>query len=312
MTRRVAAPLIKQSHAHEMTAVALSSAARRLRREHRTYSEEMAVTQRFAWVAILALGVALFLLVRETLIVTKNPNLVPSLILIGAAVVPAAFVTFLWGRQLSFGVSGPLLSITAFLGGVIGVVTAGVLEYDTLKDLGALPLLVVAFFEELAKLILPVLMLLLPVRFFTDARRRPSNGLVIGVASGAGFAALETMGYAFVVLLTSQGSINATVDVLLLRGLMSPAAHMAWSGLTAAALWFAASRRWQPRAALNFLGAFVVAVLLHTAWDTFGSILVYVVLSVISLGLLLLAARRLGHESELTRAPAESRHGTSI
>ncbi len=38
---------------------------------------------------ILVLGVGLFLVVRNTLVVTQNPNFVPSLILIGAAVVPA-------------------------------------------------------------------------------------------------------------------------------------------------------------------------------------------------------------------------------
>jgi RsiW-degrading membrane proteinase PrsW (M82 family) len=267
----------------------------------------MAVARRLAWLVILVLGVALFLLVMNTLIVTKNPNLVPSLILIGAAVVPAAFVAFLWGRRLSFGVSGTLLAITAFIGGVIGVVTAGVLEYDILKDLGTLPLLVVGFSEELAKLIFPALLLLPPARLlFADAQRRPAHGLVIGVASGAGFAALETMGYAFVVLLASQGSIGATVGVLLLRGLMSPAAHMAWTGLTAAALWWAAFRGWQPRAVLSFLGAFVVAVLLHTAWDSFGSTVVYVVSSVMGLGLLIFTARRLGRE------PEPSSHGRAL
>jgi hypothetical protein len=35
-------------------------------------------------------------------------------------------------------------------------------------------------------------------------RRLPSGGLIIGVASGMGFAALETMGYAFSALLSSS------------------------------------------------------------------------------------------------------------
>jgi protease PrsW len=261
------------------------------------YREGMAVARRFAWLVILVLGVALFLLVGNALVVTQNPNFVPSLILIGAAVVPAAFVAFLWGRQLSFGVSGTVLAVTALIGGVIGVVAAGLLEWDTLRDLGALPTFVVGLSEEFAKLIFPALLLLPPARLlFADAQRRPSHGLVIGVASGAGFAALETMGYAFVVLLASKGSIDATVDVLLLRGLMAPAAHMAWTGITAAALWWAASRRWELRAVLGFLGAFVAAVALHTAWDTFTSPVVYLVLSIIGLAMLIFIARRLGRE----------------
>jgi RsiW-degrading membrane proteinase PrsW (M82 family) len=57
--------------------------------------------------------------------------------------------------------------------------------------------------------------------------RSPSNGLLVGVAAGAGVAALETMGYAFTTLITSHGSMTATVGELLLRGFLSPAGHMA-------------------------------------------------------------------------------------
>ena len=35
-------------------------------------------------------------------------------------------------------------------------------------------------------------------------------------------------------------------DVLFLRGVLSPAAHMAWTGLTAAAPWRAVDQRWEP------------------------------------------------------------------
>src|SRR5215212_2564246 len=76
---------------------------------------------------------------------------------------------------------------------------------------------------------------------------------------GAGFAALETMGYAFVTLIQSQGNLEAVQDILLLRGLLSPAAHMAWTGLTATALWYAASRGWKGRAVLRFLAVFALA-----------------------------------------------------
>jgi RsiW-degrading membrane proteinase PrsW (M82 family) len=267
----------------------------------------MAAARRFAWLAILVIGVTLFLLVRSALIVTQNPNFVPSLILIGAAVIPATFVAFIWGRRLSFGVPGTLLAITALVGGVVGVVAAGLLEYNALNDLGTLPTLVVGFSEEIAKLIFPALLLLLPARLYGGKWRIPSHGLVIGVASGAGFAALETMGYAFVFLLATRGNIDATTDVLLLRGLMSPAAHMAWTGLTTAALWWAVSRRWQPKAVLAFLGTFVVSILLHTAWDSFGSNIAYLILSVISLGLLLFAARKLGREE-----PEPSNQGRTL
>ena len=45
--------------------------------------------RRHAWLGVLALGAALFIAVERTLVATQNPNLVPSAILLGAAIVPA-------------------------------------------------------------------------------------------------------------------------------------------------------------------------------------------------------------------------------
>lgn len=246
------------------------------------------MARRWAWLGVLVGGIVLFEIVRRVLVETQNPNLIPSLILLGASVAPAAFVTFVLGRRLPYDIGVGAIAGVAFLGGLIGVVTAGLLEYDTLRDLKVLPMAAVGLIEESAKLIVPLLVLLL-------ARHRinPANGLLVGVASGAGFAALETMGYAFVTLISSKGDVAAVQDILLLRGLLSPAAHMAWTGLTATALWYAAGRRWSGRAVLQFVGVFLVAVALHTTWDSFGSIPAYVVLAAISLGLLTWFAHRL-------------------
>jgi len=251
----------------------------------------MKFARRWSWVAVLVIGLALFYAVRRATLHTGNPNLLPSLILLGAAVVPMTFVAFLAGRRISYGVSGGTLALTALIGGVIGVVTAGVLEYDTLHDLGVLPMVAVGLIEESAKLLLPAALV------FLLRPRRPADGLLIGVASGAGFATLETMGYAFVELIRSKGDLGAVDDVLFLRGVLSPAAHMAWTGLTAAALWYAAQRHWRASAVLRFVGIFAVAVALHTAWDSLGSTAAYAVLAVISLALLGATTHRLSVES---------------
>lgn len=60
----------------------------------------MGVAKRWSWVLVLVVGLALFWAVLRTLADTGNPNLVPSLILLGAAVVPAAFVTLVRARRL--------------------------------------------------------------------------------------------------------------------------------------------------------------------------------------------------------------------
>jgi RsiW-degrading membrane proteinase PrsW (M82 family) len=179
------------------------------------------------------------------------------------------------------------LAVAALLGGVIGVVAAGWLEYDVLRDLGALPMVFVALIEETAKLLIPAAVL----AFWWRRRRDPSDGLVIGVAAGMGFAALETMGYAFTALLASKGDIGAVEQTLFVRGLMAPAGHTAWTGLTCGALWAFAARP-TGRRFLIFLATFAGAVTLHTLWDSLGFTLAYVVLGVASVGWLLMDIRR--------------------
>jgi RsiW-degrading membrane proteinase PrsW (M82 family) len=80
------------------------------------------------------------------------------------------------------------------------------------------------------------------------------------------------MGYGFVTLLQSKGNLGILDEVLLVRGLTSPAGHMAWTGLVCAVLW--RERINAGHATLNWrvLGAFLTAVVLHALWDTFASV----------------------------------------
>ena len=67
---------------------------------------------------------------------------------------------------------------------------------------------------------------------------------------------------------------------------------MAWTGLTAAALWSAAVHQFSGRSVLLLIGTYLLAVILHTTWNSVGSVVVYVVLAVIGLGLLTWVAHR--------------------
>ncbi|WP_133901423.1 PrsW family glutamic-type intramembrane protease [Actinophytocola oryzae] len=245
------------------------------------------MVRRWLWVVVLVVCGLLFGAVWWVLRETGNPNLVPALILLGSAVIPLTFVTFVAGQRVGFGVGAGTVGTVVLVGGVVGVVLAGLVEYDTVRGLGALPMVGVGLIEEAAKLTAPVAVLLVLV--VLRRRRAPADGLLLGVAAGAGFAVLETMGYALVVLVESSGSLDALDDVLLMRGAMSPAAHMAWTGITAAALWAAAGRGWKGWSWLWFVGGFAVAVALHATWDSANSTWVYVVLGAVSLGILLTA-----------------------
>ncbi|GAB2619066.1 protease PrsW [Paractinoplanes abujensis] len=244
--------------------------------------------RRWAWLGVLVIGLALYAVVLRTLVHTQNPNFVPALILLGATVVPLSFLTFAQARTGRWQVPASALVIAAFFGGVIGIVVAGTLEYDTLHRLGVLPMVLVAVIEESAKLIVPLILLFTILS--RHERRLPSDGLIIGVASGMGFAALETMGYGFTALLASGGNVGSVEQTLFVRGLTAPAGHTAWTGLTAGALWALIAAP-NTRRVLAFLATFAGAVVLHTCWDTFSTPIAYVVLAVISLGWLFLALR---------------------
>jgi protease PrsW len=255
--------------------------------------------RRHGWLAVLAVGAALFVAVERTLVGTGNPNFVPSAILLGAGITPAAFLAFVYGRRLAYRVSPAVIAGAALLGGVIGTVAAGTLEYDAQRDLGSLDMAGVGFIEETCKLVVPLAVLALLPRYRTRA-----DGLLIGVAAGAGFAALETMGYAFTTLVQTRGNIADTVDVLLLRGLMSPAGHMAWTGIAAAALFAAAESGWRARRAGWFLAAFGLAVALHALWDSRTTLVGTAVVAVVSLVALGWTAHRTEHVARAARSHA--------
>jgi RsiW-degrading membrane proteinase PrsW (M82 family) len=218
------------------------------------------------WLQLLLSGLVLLFLVERTLVATGDPNYVPSAILLGAFLVPVTFTTYLYERLPSWDVPLPAIAICFVWGGVLGTVVAGTLEYDVIRTLGFLPKLGIGVIEESAKLILPL------VFYFLGRYRSEAAGIVLGVTTAAGFAALDTMGYGFVSLLQSKGNLGILDEVLLVRGLSSPAGHMSWTGLVCAVLW--RERLKAGHATLNWRvgGAFLTAVVLHALWDTFASI----------------------------------------
>ncbi|MGI9048023.1 MAG: PrsW family intramembrane metalloprotease [Rubrobacteraceae bacterium] len=218
------------------------------------------------WFQIFVSGLVLLYLVERTLVQTGNPNYVPSVILLGAFLVPVTFVTYLYERLPNWDVPLPPLAICFLWGGMLGTVVAGTLEYDTARSLGFLPKLLIGLIEESAKLIVPLLF------YFLGKYRSEAAGIVLGVSTAMGFAALETMGYGFVTLLQSQGNLAALDSVLVARGLLSPAGHAAWTGLVCAVLWQERLRAGHITFNRKIVGAFVTAVVLHALWDTFNSL----------------------------------------
>ncbi|MCV2393085.1 PrsW family glutamic-type intramembrane protease [Actinotalea sp. M2MS4P-6] len=239
--------------------------------------------QRLSWLGVLAAGIVAYVVVLRVMIDTQNVSYFPSLLLIGSITVPVTVLVFAatGGRREVIPNTG-LLVFTAVVGGLIGILAAGVVEYDTLAGLAVIPMLAVGLIEETAKL-------LVPFAIFLFARRRdPREGILIGIATGMGFATLETMGYGFQVLLAAH-SITAVDTTLLVRAVTAPAGHIAWTGMTVAMLWRIRTAQHRGRAVAAFVATFAVAVALHAAWDSVTSIAMGIVVAATGLvGLLVL------------------------
>jgi RsiW-degrading membrane proteinase PrsW (M82 family) len=209
------------------------------------------------WFWVLLTGIILFLILNMVVQGSSNANLVSLLIILGALVVPIAFVVYFYEHIRDRDISRFFLVISFLVGGGIGVGAASIIEYSTLTTLN----LLVGIIEESAKMIFPLAV------FMVWRFRHEADGLILGVAVGMGFAALETMGYGFTTLAQNDNSISALNQVLLVRGLLSPAGHAAWTGIICATLW--RERELAKQFVINWkvIGIFVLAVALHTTWD---------------------------------------------
>ncbi|MDT7583490.1 MAG: protease PrsW [Pseudonocardiales bacterium] len=244
--------------------------------------------RRWAWLPVLLAGIALFAADQQAIMLTGNLNLVPSLLLFGTLLVPAPFVIWLDGRRPDYQLPISVLLMCGLLGGALGTVAASILESGSARRFGGtLPTLLIGLIEESAKLMVPIIVLVI-----SRDRAIPADGLLVGVAVGAGFAVLETLGYGFVTLLATRGDLVATESLLLIRGVLSPAAHIAWTGLAAAALWHARARGWRPSAVAAAVGTFALVVVLHAIWDTYPDWPTFVLVGAASLALLIRQTHR--------------------
>jgi RsiW-degrading membrane proteinase PrsW (M82 family) len=227
--------------------------------------------KRRTWLRIFLTGLVLWLLTVAVTFVTGNPNLIPTLVLLGSFLVPVSFVVWAFGRRHSGELTAELLFSTFVTGGVLGVLAASLLESYLLNP-SPLLFIGVGLIEEAAKLV--------ALAFLTRrlAHKYARDGLILGAAVGFGFAAFESAGYAFTALFTERGlSLMQLVQTELLRGLLAPVGHGLWTAILGGVLFSASGRRhfaltW--RLLLTYLGV----SLLHALWDSMHSIALLVTL----------------------------------
>lgn len=215
------------------------------------------------WARIFLTGGGLWIATVVTTFATGNVNLVPTIILVGAFLVPVTFVAYAFARADDV-VTAPRIFSAFLYGGVAGVLGASVLEsaFVHRESLGAF--LGVGVIEEGVKLAV----LWLTARRLT--RHTVRDGLVLGATVGFGFAAFESAGYAFHALFTAGDGLSLldVVQTEVLRGVLTPFGHGLWTAVLGAALFGAASRR--GRLTLRdrtVVLAFAGVSALHGLWD---------------------------------------------
>jgi RsiW-degrading membrane proteinase PrsW (M82 family) len=221
--------------------------------------------RRRSWLRVFLTGLVLWILTVVVTFVTGNPNLIPTLVLLGSFLVPVSFVVWAFGRRHSGEVTAELLFTTFVTGGVLGVLAASLLESYLLHPSPGL-FLGVGLIEEAAKLtVLAVLTRRLQHKYAAD-------GLILGASVGFGFAAFESAGYAFTALFTEQGlSLMQLVQTELLRGLLAPVGHGLWTAILGGVL-FSASGREHFALTWRLLLAYLGVSVLHALWDSMHSI----------------------------------------
>ena len=218
------------------------------------------------WAKLLVGGIGLFSATLAASFITGNPNFFPTLLLVGAFTVPIAFVVFIYEHEVAEEVPMTCLTTCFLAGGFIGVIAAGIIEFETLQGSGIIALLLVGLIEESSKLILPT------YQYFRRQYHFEADGLLFGVAAGMGFAALETMGYGMTAAIDSGGDIASVSQILLIRGLLSPAGHAAWTGIVTSVMWRERERHGRGILSPTVLLAFAEAILLHFLWDFVNSL----------------------------------------
>ena len=233
------------------------------------------------WWAVFLIGLALWAAAVGSVFVTGDLIVLPTVFLLGSFLVPVTAVVWYLDHDSSPALS-PQRIVSAFLiAGVLGILAASFLEFWLVYGPGLRGNLKVGLIEEFVKGA-GILALALGLRSYTTR-----DGMVLGAAVGFGFAALESSGYALASLFGVQGghlalSLSSVVFTELVRGVLAPFGHGLWSAILGGVI-FHAARQGHLRLTWSVLVAFLGVSLLHGAFDIFGSITGYIVISIIGL-----------------------------
>ena len=241
------------------------------------------------WVFFRLLACSVLLYVASVLLhgFFNNPNLIPAQFVIGAFAVPSTTLCLFFELNILQNVSIYRVVRFVLVGGLISFFyslfiymfkseESSIFWAGPVEELGKL-LAMIVIAEGAGRLRSSHLLGIIGLPFDWLVGRGVAqgerykwklNGLLFGAAVGVGFAAFETMGYAFMSLL--QGGLGAMQEVIFLRGVLSPFTHVVWSAICGGALWSvrgADEWKWKKLFHLRLLLFLGVVSFLHGFWD---------------------------------------------
>ena len=194
-----------------------------------------------------------------------NDNFLPALIMLGAFAMPVTVLIFFYEINVFRNI--PFYKVLKYfiLGGALSLILAILLfsldfNTDITTYTGAL---MVGVIEEIPKATIVALFL-----FKNKNCKYILNGLLVGAAVGAGFAAFETAGY--ILRNGLSGGVDAMLYVIKLRGFLAPGGHVAWAAIEGAALMYVKGLEPLNKKHLNdkrFLLMCLMPIVLHGIWD---------------------------------------------
>ena len=233
------------------------------------------------WWLVFPIGLALWIATVATAFFTLNLILLPTIVLLGSFLIPVTGVVWYLDHDPSPAMSPRRIFAAFIIAGVMGALAASLLEFWFVYGPGLLGMLKVGLIEEFVKGA-AIVAFALGLRSYATR-----DGMVLGATVGFGFAALESSGYALASLFVVQGghlylSLQSVVFTELVRGLLAPFGHGLWSAILGGVI-FHAARNGRLRPAFAVLVAYLGVSVLHAAYDSFGGITGYIVISIIGI-----------------------------
>lgn len=203
--------------------------------------------------------------VRIGYITYGNLNFLPAMVMLGAFAIPVTVLIFFF--EINVFKNIPFYRVVEYfiMGGSLSLITAILFfELDLNTDISTYTgALMVGLLEEAAKATIVALFL------FRDKKcKYILNGLLIGAAVGAGFAAFETAGY--ILRYGMNYGVATMLGTIKVRGFLAPGGHVAWAAIEGAALMLVKGFDKLEKKHLNdkrFLLICLIPIVLHGIWD---------------------------------------------